>query len=248
MRASLATELREVIAAAAGGREPAPELRFHRHDQYRCYGLKTANLRAIWRQHRERIRALPMPDRLAMADELVALDIGELSHTGVHLLALSTAQLEVEHLEVVDRMLDRFRSWSLVDHLCGDVLQPLLARFPAPVLEQSQTWSRATSRWKRRASVVVFTRKATRDGAHLEHALDLCRRLAFDPADIVQKGVGWALKDSLRWTPDVVLPIVKELRRAGAPSTVVLYAIRNLEGAARDEVLAIPRPGGRRKA
>ncbi|UCG22883.1 MAG: DNA alkylation repair protein, partial [Chloroflexota bacterium] len=57
--------------------------------------------------------------------------------------------------------------------------------------------------------------------------------------DLVQKGVGWALKDNLRGDHDKVLAYVKELRRQGVPSTITLYAIRDLKGEERQAVLAI---------
>jgi 3-methyladenine DNA glycosylase AlkD len=66
----------------------------------------------------------------------------------------------------------------------------------------------------------------------------LCEKLIWDKEDIVQKGVGWALKDNLRSAPDRVLPYIKDLRQRGVPATITLYAIRDLKGAKRKEILA----------
>src|SRR5439155_510076 len=65
-------------------------------------------------------------------------------------------------------------------------------------------------------------------------ALPLNERL-----DLVRKGVGWALKDLMRGDRERVLEYVKELRRRGVSSTVTLYAIRDLDGRERQEVLAV---------
>jgi 3-methyladenine DNA glycosylase AlkD len=88
-------------------------------------------------------------------------------------------------------------------------------------------------------SVVAFTRTVGESGDFTEEMLRLCSNLIWDPEDIVQKGVGWTLKDNLRSAPDRILPYVKDLRRKGVPSTITLYAIRDLKGRKREEVLKI---------
>ena len=55
----------------------------------------------------------------------------------------------------------------------------------------------------------------------------------------MQKGVGWALKDNLPGARERVLDYVKSLRRNGVSSTITLYAIRDLRGEEREEVLRV---------
>jgi hypothetical protein len=90
---------------------------------------------------------------------------------------------------------------------------------------------------------VAFTGKVAQSGKFTGRALQACEALIWDPADIVRKGVGWALKDNLRADPDRVFPYVQNLRRRGVSSTIVLYAIRDLKGDERKAFLAIPRGG-----
>ena len=76
-------------------------------------------------------------------------------------------------------------------------------------------------------------------GQFSDQLLSLCDRLIWDPEDLVQKGVGWALKDNMRGAHDRVVAYVKDLRRMGVPSTITLYAIRDLKGEERQAVLAV---------
>jgi 3-methyladenine DNA glycosylase AlkD len=85
---------------------------------------------------------------------------------------------------------------------------------------------------------VTFVRKIAKSGEFTEEVLHLCENLIWDEEDIVQKGVGWALKDNLRSAPDRILPYIRDLRQRGVSSTITLYAIRDLKGAKRQEVLA----------
>lgn len=242
MTAEFLGRLRGSIEAAAGGTEPEPELRFHRHSEYLSCGLGAADLRSVWRQHQGWMSRLGLLVRLELAEALLEERIGELGHTGIHLLALGVDELGPKQLDVLDRVLEKMRGWSEVDHLCHELVQPLLRRLSEVVLRRLDAWSCSPIRWKRRASVVTFTRRIAREAVHTAAALRICRVLANDPEDIVQKGVGWALRDNLCSAPATVLPVIKELRRMGAPSTVVLYAIRDLEGKTRQEVLRIERP------
>ncbi len=242
MSDDLAAELRRAITAAAGGREPRPDRKFSKDDEFVAYGLYTAEWRRVTREFRPRFLALPLEERLDMAAQLLAERIGELGHSGIHVLALSVRDLGPQHFDRLDRLADDFTGWSHVDDFCIGVLQPLLLNHREATLELLERWNRSPSRWKRRASVVAFVRKVGESGAFTDEALRLCDKLIWDPDDLVQKGVGWALKDNLRSAPERVIAYVKELRRKGAPATITLYAIRDLKGARRAEVLAVGPP------
>ncbi|MFX0063634.1 MAG: DNA alkylation repair protein [Candidatus Hermodarchaeota archaeon] len=234
----LIKELRQAFEDEAG-RSPGPDRKFHKHDDYLSYGLKVKDLRRVRKEFLSRFLELPFEARLKLAAKLIAENIGELGHTGIVLLTKSIENLSPQYFDYLDQVLDHFRSWGLVDHFCGDVIKPLLLKYPELVLELLEKWSESSNRWKRRASVVPFTRSIGESGQFTDEVLHLCNKLIWDPEDIVQKGVGWALKDNLRSSPDRILPYIKELRRKGVPSTITLYAIRDLKGAERKEVLSI---------
>ena len=241
-------ELTHDIQAAAGFREPVPETRYHKHREYLSYGLPMAELWRIMKAFRPQIVARPLEERLELATRLLGRHIGEFGFAGIFVLAKSTAELDPGHFPYLDQRMDDFRSWSHVDYFCGDVLQPLLKRFPAETLAQLDIWSQSPNRFKRRSSVVAFARKVGGSGQYTAECLALCDRLIWDPEDIVQKGVGWALKVNMRAAPDTVIDYVKELRRMGVPSTITLYAIGNLKGEARQEVLAVKKVKGKNES
>jgi 3-methyladenine DNA glycosylase AlkD len=234
---ALITDIRQAIEAASGSEQPVVERRFHKHNQYLSYRLKTAVFRKILKDFRPRFTALPLPERLDLAAKLLGEHIGELGHTGIHILSLSTKELELTHFNFLDQLVDDFRSWSHVDHFCIEILKPLLWKYRQETLAFLQNWTCSANRFKRRASVVAFTRKVNVSGEFTEDILRFCEALIWDEEDIVRKGVGWALKDNLRWAPDRVLPYIRDLRRRGVSSTIVLYAVRDLKDAEREAVL-----------
>jgi 3-methyladenine DNA glycosylase AlkD len=234
----LATEIRAAIESAAT-RPPAPDRKFNKDDEFIAYGLNTPAWRAIMRSFRPRIRALPLEERLDLADALFAEGEGWLGHSAIYVLALSVDELSPQDFERLDQMADRFTGWSHVDDVCISVIQPLLLAHRDATLSLLERWNRSPNRWKRRSSVVAFVRKLGESGEFTEEALRLCENLVFDGEDLVRKGVGWALKDVMRGDRERVLEYVKELRRRGVSSTITLYAVRDLVGRERQEVLTV---------
>jgi hypothetical protein len=223
----LIADIHRAIKNTTGRNYPVPDRGFHRHDEYLSYGLKASEFRMIMKDFCPRFLKLSLQERMGLAVRLLEERIGELGHVGLYILTLSVKDLGPRHFPYLDDLPKHFRSWSHVDHLSLGVMQLLLWRYRKETLELLDEWSRSPIRWKRRASVVPFVR--------------LCENLIWDDEDIVQKGVGWALKDNLRSAPDRLLPYIKDLRRRGVSSTITLYAIRDLRGAKRQEVLAVKR-------
>ncbi|HEV8574470.1 MAG TPA: DNA alkylation repair protein [Dehalococcoidia bacterium] len=236
--AALVVEIRQAIEKAAGGRAPAPDRKFNKDDEFVAHGLNVPAWRAIMREFRPRFRALSLEERLELAEALLTEGEGWLGHSGIYVLALSVDALGPQHYEQLDRMAERFTGWSHVDDVCIAVVQPLLRSHRAETLALLERWNRSANRWKRRASVVAFVRKVGESGEFTEEALRLCENLLRDPEDLVRKGVGWALKDVMRGDRERVLAYVQDLRRRGVSATITLYAIRDLKGAQRAELLA----------
>jgi 3-methyladenine DNA glycosylase AlkD len=160
---------------------------------------------------------------------------------GNSVLSLSTKELSPSDYSYLDEHLNHFRGWGPTDDFCINVLQPLLWKYPEQTLALIRDWNRSENTWKRRASVVVFTRKVGASGKFTRQALELCENLLRDKEDLVQKGVGWALKDSMRGAREQVQDYVKSLRRRGVSAVITLYAIRDLKGTERQEILKIHR-------
>ena len=238
----------EIIRALEERAVPGWATATHYYDKnpdYTSYGLRAAETHAVIRSFRDSLKGLGLDARLYLAEEFFESGISEQASVGNHLLAISTECLGPEHFTYLDRCVGQFHGWGSTDGFCVYVLQPLLPRHRDALLRLLTKWNHSDNLWKRRASVVAFTRKAGASGEYVDDVLRLCENLIWDEEDLVQKGVGWALKDNMRGSKGKVVAYVKDLRARGVPSTITLYAIRDLKGQEREEVLAIRGKRGR---
>jgi 3-methyladenine DNA glycosylase AlkD len=203
------------------------------------YQMRAPESKEIFGLHRQEIRRLPLRGRLHLARWLTLSDVIHGTGFANSVLELSAKELRPSDFAYLDEHLNHFRGWGPTDDFCINVLQPLLWKYPQQTLALLQQWNRSENPWKRRASVVVFTRKVGASGKFTCQALALCENLLWDKENLVQKGVGWALKDGMRGDREQVLEYVKVLRRRGVSAVITLYAIHDLKGAVRQEILEI---------
>lgn len=208
---------------------------YHKYDGYKLYGVATPVLRVLIASYGRDVARLSCESCLELVHKLYSSDIEEqvLCANAI----LGRRQECISRLTVIDEAATHLHTWSATDDFCSRVVQPLLLKRPEKMLLLLRRWNRAKSMWKRRASVVAFTRKVGASGQFTKEALAVCNNLAFAEEDLIRKAVGWALKDLMRGDMKPVLAYVKKLRRQGASAVVTLYAIRELKGKERREVL-----------
>lgn len=211
----------------------------HKYTDYRSLGISSPALEKLLSRHKAEIKNLSCTEAFALARMLYKNKIEDTVLAGNFVLQNKIDCVGKNQLSYFDEILEHFCSWSQVDDFCIDVLQPVLLKYPNDTLRFLKKWNRSANMWKRRTSVVAFVRKVGASGKFTDEALSLCENIIWDNEDLVQKGVGWCLKDVMRGDKKTVLHYVKKLRERGVPSTITLYAIRDLKGAQRAEILQV---------
>jgi len=208
-------------------------------EQIVSYGFSSSDFVEVYSKFNPYFCDLNLEERIELARKLIRSGNSTILHIGIHLLRISREELNQTHFEFFDECFDHIMGWGNTDLFCSEVLRPMLEKMPEKIIKLLRKWNKSENRWKRRASVVTFTRSTAKSGKFIDEALDLCENLIWDDEDLVRKGVGWALKDNMRADKDRVIEYVKSLRRRGVSSVITLYAIRDLKGKEREEVLKI---------
>ena len=201
--------------------------------------VRTGDLRRVTRSIHRMAAEVPINERLDLIETLYQNTDWQCHLCATQLLSHSVDEIDEQHLPRIAVFVTSFDTWGKIDDFGTSVLHHLMLKNPEAILPLVRTWNRSSSMWERRLSMVAFTRKVGESGRFTAECLRLAENLLNDPEDLVQKAVGWALKDTLRGDHDTTLTYIKSLRRRGISSVITLYAIRDLQGKEREEVLAL---------
>ena len=179
-------------------------------------------------------------EAVAFADTLIIDRHLEVKSVGVELLACYRRSFTPPLLQVWKRWLadNCSANWATTDSICGSLIGPLLLRHPE-LGARMRIWARNPNMWVRRASIVGLIPRARR-GESLDLVYEIARRLHADREDLIQKAVGWTLREAGKTD----MPrLERYLRANGAaiPRTTLRYAIERFPERRRRALLEATR-------
>jgi len=230
-----ASYLKRQLREAADPEFRRSQTRFFR-EPVRVLGVRTAEVRRISTAVAKQYTAarLEFDQILDIADQLWTTGAVEERILAVLMLGKFGSQLEPSHWQHLDGWVDSLTNWAETDALCSELLAPLLKKRTSQV-KQLASWTRSRNRWRRRAAAVALVPLA-RQGDQHEAAIAICDRLADDRDDMVEKAIGWLLKEVSRTQPrrvaDFLLQNIQRLSR-----TTIRYACEKLPVNLRAKVM-----------
>jgi 3-methyladenine DNA glycosylase AlkD len=223
-------------------RRPAGEFdarRYFRGDvDVRFYNVGTDTMRAFARSVYEAHRGeWSVDEATAFAALLIRDPYLEVKSVGIEVVARYRRDFAPRLLPAWRGWLadNHSANWATTDAMCGALIGPLLVRHPA-LAPRMRAWARHRNMWVRRAAAVSLI-PMVRTGEGLEVAYDVARMLHVDPHDLIQKAVGWMLREAGKAD---ATRLERYLREHGAsiPRTTVRYAIERFPAATRRALLA----------
>ena len=177
-----------------------------------------------------------MPFVVEVADQLFSGRVLEEKVMAVLLLEKQTKNFGDSEFQLFASWLDRVSSWSDHDALAHDLLGPMVAADPIRCREVF-LWAKSPNPWRRRAACVALIRGA-REHQFFEQIVQLSNQLLQneDEDDMVQKGLGWLLRETAKADPKRTVPHLVKIRE-NAPRLVLRTACETLPVAARRHVL-----------
>jgi 3-methyladenine DNA glycosylase AlkD len=205
------------------------------------YNVGTSVTRGLARSIHMKYRDVwTVDDALAFAETLIADRHLEVKSVGIEVLARYRREFRPALLPICKRWLARNHSanWATTDAMCGALIGPLMVAHPE-LGPRLRVWSRDRNMWVRRASIVGLIPRA-RKGESLDLVYEIAKRLHADREDLIQKAVGWALREAGKTDP---ARLERYLRANGAsiPRTTLRYAIERFPEAKRRNLLVATR-------
>jgi 3-methyladenine DNA glycosylase AlkD len=211
-------------------------------EEVRSHGWYTADLRRYARGlHKE---LAPDPALLLdVAERLFASTVLEEKALAVTMLEPSLKRFGGAEFRRFEGWLGKVSSWADHDALAMYLIGPMLVADPARV-RRPLGWAASPNRWRRRAAAVSLIH-GVRRGLFYDEAVAVAARLVADRDDMVQKGLGWLLREWAKHDPQAALPVLMDIRTR-ASRLVLRTACEKLTPAQRARVLAKQGLGARR--
>ena len=162
---------------------------------------------------------------IEVAQELIASKTLDEAQVGIRILDRMRRHLTPRHFDTLDAWVDHLTNWANTDGLSTWLIAETIKKDPS-LHRRLLEWTTSENRWRRRAAAVSLV-PITRKGDMLEEALAIADRLMTDGDDMVQKGVGWLLKEASKEHPDEVREYLLKWR-AEAPALILRYASEKL--------------------
>jgi len=231
----IAEHIRRVLKD--GGSAPhSEEVQHFFKEQVQSRGWYTAELRKFAvRFRRSIVRERGMGFLIQVADRLFSGPVLEERVMAVFLLETQTKDFGENEFKLFASWIDRISTWADHDSLVHYLLSPMVAAKPSRCREVLQ-WAESPNRWRRRAACVSLIRGA-REQRFRAQIVRLSNQLLHDEDDMVQKGLGWLLREQAKADPKRTVPYLMKIRKQ-APRLVLRTACETLPAPARKKVLA----------
>jgi 3-methyladenine DNA glycosylase AlkD len=190
------------------------------------HGVRTSKLKQIENGLYREIKRWPKAER----DELMTAlwESGKLEEGAMvcHVYRRFAKEFGADEFAMFARWLDRYvHNWSHCDGLAGWLMAGAIANRPE-LIRKLPAWTKSENRWRRRAAIVALLQEA-KSGRNTESVFRIATLLRDDPDDMVQKGVGWVLKEAYRRKPRKVRKFLDDWR-ATAPRLLLRIAAEKM--------------------
>jgi 3-methyladenine DNA glycosylase AlkD len=232
--ADVAAQIRNALKDG-GSAEHAAGVQWFFKDEIKSHGWYTADLRRAAVRFRREVRKRHGLDFLvAVADHLFFGLVLEEKIAAVFLLEKLDAEFGDREFKLFETWLDRISSWADHDALVHSLIGPMVAAKPTRARTVFR-WAESPNRWQRRAACVAMIRGA-RLKMFFQEIQKLSDSLLADKDDMVQKGLGWLLRETAKFDAKRTVPYLMKIR-GHAPRLVLRTACETLPPSVRKRVL-----------
>jgi 3-methyladenine DNA glycosylase AlkD len=231
---AVAAQIRRALKDG-GSAEHAAAVQWFFKAEIKSHGWYTADLRrAVRRCRKEILGEHEFHFLVQVADQLFSGPVLEEKVAAIFLLENLTAECDDAEFKLFESWLDRISSWADHDGLVHSLIAPLVAAKAARTKSVFR-WAKSPDRWHRRAACVALIRGA-REKMFFPEILKLSDSLLGDKDDMVQKGLGWLLRETAKFDAKRAVPYLMKIR-GRAPRLVLRTACETLPMAVKRRIL-----------
>lgn len=223
----------DLKANASEERRISGERFFKEH--VKMYGMKSAVLTGITRDHFKNVKHLSKEEIFALCEELWRSEYFEENMVGCLWSQKLKKQFVPYDFSIFERWVAKYiNNWASCDTFGNHVMGSFLEMYPSYIKELKK-WARSDNRWVKRAAAVSLIIPAKK-GMWLDDVFEIATIMLHDKDDMVQKGYGWMLKVAANKHEKEVFDFVCK-HKATMPRTALRYAIEKMPEAMRKKAM-----------
>ena len=232
----VAADIRRLLKDG-GTAEHAAGVQWFFKEVIKSHGWYTADLRrAAVKTRLAIVKESGLPFLLRVADKLFSGRNLEEKVFAVFLLENLTDEFGDAEFRLFESWLPRISSWADHDGLVHYLIAPMVAARPVRAKSVFR-WAKSRNRWLRRAACVALI-KGVRQKMFFPEIKRLSAMLLTDQDDMVQKGLGWLLRETAKFDAKQTVPYLMTIREQ-APRLVLRTACETLPAGAREKILRV---------
>jgi 3-methyladenine DNA glycosylase AlkD len=232
--ADVAAQIRHALRDGGSAKHAAGVQWFFKHE-IKSHGWYTADLRRAAVRFRRELRKEHGLDFLVeVADHLFSGPVLEEKIAAVFVLERLDTEFGDREFKLFESWLDRISSWADHDGLVHYLIAPMVAAKPKRAKAVFR-WAKSPNRWRRRAACVALIRGA-REKMFFPEITRLSDSLLADKDDMVQKGLGWLLRETAKFDARRTVPYLMKIR-GRAPRLVLRTACETLAPEVKKRIL-----------
>ena len=232
--AYIARHIRRVLLDGASAPHTEEVQRFFK-DKIQSRGWYTGELRKLSVRFRRTIVAQNGQDFLVqVADQLFRGKVLEEKIFAVTMLQGIVDDFGKADFKLFEDWLDRISSWADHDALAHYLIGAMIAR-DGSYLQRPLRWAKSKDRWHRRAAAVSLIH-STRQHKHFGQIQRVTEILLPSDDDMVQKGLGWLLREAAKANPEQTVAYLMTIRER-TPRLVLRTACETLPVVTKEKVL-----------
>jgi len=205
-------------------------------EEVKSRGWRTHELRKVAVRFRRAILAERGRNYLLqVADNLFRGDLLEEKVFAVLMLQGIVGEFGKAEFKLFESWLDRVSSWADHDGLVHCLIGPMIAADDS-LRSRPPRWAKKCSRWHQRAAAVSLIH-STRQHKNFADIQRITEMLLTSDDDMVQKGLGWLLREAAKANPEQTVKYLMTIRER-APRFVLRTACETLPLSTRQRILS----------
>lgn len=181
-------------------------------------GVRVPVLRAIVKAFKSEHKELTLELAAELLTEFCGRRCREEILVGVFLVASFSRSISAEMLPAlwqdINDWVECLDNWETCDQLAMNVAGEVVGKDPS-LTKDLVLWARSDNKWRRRFAVATTTVLNQKGRRLVKETLSVCEPLMTDPDPVVQKAVGWALREATRSDENEVFAFLKRWKGKG---------------------------------